>query len=99
MKYLLGFDIVMAAFGAAMTIAVGYVALTFAVYASTDVRMQTGLPGVLTITACFAILTLLGGVASWGLWKKQGWHWVGQGLLVAALPVLYSLVYSHLGGR
>jgi hypothetical protein len=99
MKYLLGFDIVMAALGAAMTIAVGYVALTFAVYSSADVRMQTGLPGVLTITACFALLTVLGGVAAWALWKRKNWHWIGQGVLVIAMPLLYAVVYSRLGGR
>ncbi len=98
MRYLLGFDIVMAALGAAMLVSVGYVALTFAVYASTDIRMQTGLPGVLRITACFAALTVLGGAAGWALWKRRRWHWVGQALLIVSLPVLYRVVYSNLGG-
>jgi hypothetical protein len=99
MKYLFGFDLVMAALGAAMTIAVGYVALTFAVYSSSDIRMQAGLPGVLKITACFALLTLLGGIPAWALWKQRRWHWIGQALLLIALPLLYQLVYANLGGR
>ncbi len=98
MKYLLGFDLVMAALGAAMTVAVGYVALTFAVY-SGDVRMRTGLPSVATITACFAVLRLPGRIPGWGLWKRRGWHWIGQGLLVVSLPLLFAVVYRNVGGR
>lgn len=99
MKYLFGFDLVMAALGAAMMIAVGYVALTFAVYSQADVRMQHGLPGVLAITGCFAWLALTGGLAGWALRRRWRWHWLAQGVLLVSLPLLFRIVYANLGGR
>lgn len=96
MRYLLILDLVLAALGGAMTIAVGFVALVYVVYGPTTPRMAAGLPGVATITACFLALGLLGLLAGVLLYRRKSFHWAAQFALFAALPLLAQIVLTHL---
>lgn len=96
MRYLLYFDVALAAFGAVMTIAVGFVALVYALYLHSSPRLGAGLPGILTITACFVVLMLIAGGATWGLWHRRPWHWWVQAALAVTLPLLYLTIYANL---
>lgn len=96
MRYLLYLDLALAAFGAVMTIAVGFVALVYTLYLHSSPRLGAGLPGVLSITGCFVALMLIAGGAGWGLWRRRAWHWWVQAALAVALPFLYLTVYANL---
>lgn len=96
MRYLLILDLVLAAFGGAMTIGVGFVALVYLVYGGSSPRMAAGLPGVSIITGCFVALGLLGLTAGLLLRKRLPAHWLAQLALFGALPFLYQTVLTHL---
>lgn len=98
MRYLLIADFALAAFGAALTIAIGFVALVFTIYRDASLKIAAGLPAILTLTACFIALMLIAGAAGWLLKAKKPAHWAAQGLLVVALPVLWQIVFSTLRG-
>jgi len=98
MRYLLILDFTLAAFGAAMAVAVGFVALVFTIYRHESERLQAGLPSVLAITACFVGLLLIAGTAGWLLRKRQRWHWPVQALLALSLPVFWQIIIAHLQG-
>jgi len=98
MRYLLIADFALAAFGAALTIAIGFVALVFTIYRDASLKIANGLPAILTLTACFIALMLIAGAAGWLLKAKKPAHWAAQGLLVVALPVLWQIVFSTLRG-
>lgn len=97
MRYLLILDLTLAAFGAAMTIAVGFVALIYAIYRNAQPRMGEALPGLLIMTGCFVALMLLGLAAGVLLRRRQLAHWLAQLVLFASLPFLWRTVLSHLG--
>ncbi len=96
MKYLLYVDAALAALGAAMTVAISYVCLVFGIYRNTSSEIHQGLPGLLIVSACFLILALVAGAATYGLVKRRAWHWPAQALLAVLLPVLYLVVYANL---
>jgi hypothetical protein len=98
MRVLLVADLVLAAFGGAMTIAVGFVALVFAIYRGESARMAAGLPDVLTITGCFVLLTVLAVGAALLLRRRRTGHWLFQALLAAAIPYVWQTVVRHLQG-
>jgi hypothetical protein len=95
-KYLIYLDAALAAFGAVMSVTVGFVALAFGLYLDAGPKIRAGLGGVLAITGCFVVLSLIAGAAGWGLWRGRAWHWLAQGLLVLALPYLYLSIYANL---
>lgn len=96
MKYLLILDLTLTALGAAMGVAVGFVALVYALYRHESAKMEAGVAGVFAITACFAALFLLAGSASLLLRRGLRWHWAAQALLIAAMPLLWHIVYFNL---
>lgn len=96
MRYLLYLDAALAALGAAMTVAVSYVCLVFALYKSSEPAMQRGFPGLLTVSGCFLALWVIAGFATYGSWKQRRWNWAAQGVLALAVPVLFLIVYSRL---
>jgi len=96
MRYLLIVDFVLAALGAALSIAVGFVALVYVVYGGQEPRMAAGLPGVSIITACFVVLGVLGLLAGVLLRKKKSIHWAAQFVLFGSLPFLWQILISHL---
>lgn len=98
MRYLLILDLTLAALGAAMTIAVGFVALVFTIYRHESEKMEAGLPSVLAITACFIGLFLIAGAAGLLLQRQQRWHWPVQALLALSLPVFWQIIIAHLQG-
>ena len=98
MRYLLVADLVLAAFGAAMTIAVGFVALIFAIYRDQSSKMAATFPDVMTITGCFIALTLLAGSAALLLRRNQPLHWLFQVLTAASIPAFFPIVIRHLQG-
>lgn len=98
MRYLLVADLVLAAFGAAMTIAVGFVALIFAIYRNESAKMAATFPDVMTITGCFITLTLLAGSAALLLRRQQSLHWLFQLLTAASIPYFFPIVIRHLQG-
>ena len=99
MRYLLILDAALAALGAAMTVAVSYVCLVFALYRSSEPAIQRGFPGLLTVSACFLALAVIAGMATYGLVKRRRWNWAAQGVLAVALPCLFLIVYSRLQGQ
>lgn len=98
MRYLLVVDLVLAAFGAAMTIAVGFVALIFAIYRDQSAKMAATFPDVMTITGCFIALTVLAGGAALLLRRNRPLHWLFQLLTAAAIPYFFPIVIHHLQG-
>ncbi len=98
LRYLLIVDLSLAAFGAALTIAIGFVALVFTIYQDASAKIAAGLPNILTLTACFIALMLLAGAASWLLRAKQPSHWLAQAVLALSLPVLWQIVFKTLQG-
>lgn len=98
LRYLLIVDLSLAAFGAALTIAIGFVALVFAIYRDASAKIAAGLPHILTLTACFITLMLLAGAASWLLRAKKPAHWLAQLVLAGALPVLWQIVFRTVQG-
>ncbi len=99
MKYLLVLDAALAALGAAMTVAVSYVCLVFALYRGSEPAIQRGFPGLLVVSACFLALALIAGAATYGLWKRRRWNWPAQIALALAVPCLFLIVYSRLQGQ
>ena len=98
MRYLLIVDLSLAAFGAALTIAIGFVALVFTIYQDASAKIAAGLPAILTLTACFVVLMLLAGTASLLLRARKPAHWVAQVVLAVSIPVLWQIVFSTLRG-
>lgn len=98
LRYLLIVDLSLAAFGAALTIAIGFVALVFVIYRDASAKIAAGLPNILTLTACFVALMLLAGAASWLLKAKKPAHWLAQVVLAVSLPVLWQIVFKTLQG-
>lgn len=98
MRYLLIVDLSLAAFGAALTIAIGFVALVFSIYQNASAKIAAGLPAILTLTACFVTLMLVAGAAGWLLKAKKPVHWAAQVALAIAIPVLWQIVFSTLRG-
>lgn len=98
MKILLWVEIALASLGLAMTLSMGYVTIAYAIYSSSEPSMKAGLPGILTITVSFLLLTAFAGVACWALWKQRSWQWLSHGLLALSVPLLFKLVYANLGG-
>ncbi len=96
MRYLLIVDLTLTAFGAAMSLAVGFVALVFTLNRDSSPKMEAGLPGVLIITACFIALFVVAGLAGLLLRRGLRWHWAAQTLLAVTLPVLWQTVFTHL---
>jgi len=98
LRFLLIVDLSLAAFGAALTIAIGFVALVFTIYRDASAKIAAGLPNILTLTACFVTLMLLAGAAGWLLRAKKPLHWLAQGVLLVALPILWQLVFKTVQG-
>ena len=98
MRYLLIADFALAAFGAALTIAIGFVALVFTIYRDASLKIASGLPAILTLTACFVALMLIAGAAGGLLKARKPAHWAAQALLVVAIPVLWDIVFTTLRG-
>lgn len=98
LRYLLIVDLSLAAFGAALTIAIGFVALVFTIYQNASAKIAAGLPNILTLTACFIALMLLAGAAGWMLKAKKPSHWVAQIVLAVSLPVLWQIIFKTLQG-
>ena len=98
MRYLLIVDLSLAAFGAALTLAIGFVALVFTIYQDASAKIAAGLPAILTLTACFIALMVFAGIASLLLRAKKPTHWVAQVVLAIAIPVLWQIVFSTLRG-
>lgn len=98
LRFLLIVDLSLAAFGAALTIAIGFVALVFTIYQDASAKIAAGLPNILTLTACFVALMLLAGAAGWLLRAKKPVHWLAQGVLAVALPILWQLVFKTVQG-
>ena len=96
MKYLLWIDAVLAAVGGVMTIAVGFVALVFSLFINASPITRQGLPSVLVITGCFALLFILSAAATVGVRRARGWHWPLQALLVLSLPLIWTIVTGQL---
>ena len=86
----------LAAVGAVMTIAVGFVALVFGLYREASPITRDGLSGVLIITACFAVLFVLSGAAALGVKRARSWHWALQIVLLIAMPLLWTLITAQL---
>ncbi|WP_293370852.1 hypothetical protein [Nevskia sp.] len=98
MRYLLIVDLTLAAFGAALTIAIGFVALVFTIYQDASAKIAAGLPAILTLTACFIALMVFAGIASLLLRAKKPAHWAAQAVLAVSIPVLWQIVFSTLRG-
>lgn len=98
MRYLLIVDLSLAAFGAALTIAIGFVALVFTIYQNASAKIAAGLPHILILTACFVTLMLLAGAAGWLLRAKKPAHWAAQLVLAVSLPVLWQIVFKTVQG-
>lgn len=98
MRYLLITDFALAAFGASLTIAVGFVALVFTIYRDASLKIAAGLPAMLTLTTCFIALTVIAGLAGWLLKAKKPVHWAMQGVLAISVPVIWQVVFTTLRG-
>lgn len=98
MRYLLIADFALAAFGASLTVAVGFVALVFTIYRDASLKIAAGLPAILTMTACFVALTVIAGAAGWLLKARKPAHWAAQVVLALSLPVLWQIVFTTLRG-
>jgi predicted tellurium resistance membrane protein TerC len=96
LKYLLWADAVLAAVGATMTIAVGFVALVFSLYIDASPITRQGLSGVLIITSCFAVLFVVAVAATLGVKRARNWHWPLQALLALSLPLMWTIVTAQL---
>ena len=73
--------------------------LVFVLFKDSEPSMRRGFPGLLVVTACFLVLTVAGGVATWAVWKRRPWIWPAQAVFAALLPCLFLIVYSRLGGE
>lgn len=96
MRYLLILDFTLAAFGAAMTIGVGFVAAVYLIYGHTSPRMEAALPGILVITGCFVALCVLGLLAAVLLRRQKALHWAAQLILFGSLPLLWQTVLARI---
>lgn len=96
MRYLLILDVAVAALGGAMTIGIGFVALIFLIYRRSSPDMAAQLPGVLVITACFLIVSVLGALASLLLRRHRPAHWALQLALFGALPLLWQIILNRI---
>jgi hypothetical protein len=95
-KYLLILDAALAAMGAAMTLAVSYVCLIYGLYQNAEPKIRQGFPNLLVVSACFLALALVGGWATYGVWKRRRWLWLGQAALFVLLPCLYLICRDRL---
>ncbi|MDI3260980.1 MAG: hypothetical protein QJR02_14935 [Sinobacteraceae bacterium] len=96
MKYLLMLDLALAAFGLALSLSMGYVALVYGLYSQAMPSIVAGAGRVLTVTACFLALTCAAGVAAYGVWRRRAWRWPMQLAFIALLPVLLFVVRAQL---
>lgn len=98
MRYLLYLDAALAALGAAMSLCIGYVCLVFLLYRDAAPEVRSGLAPVLAVAACSVSLALIGGAATYGLWKHRSWHWLAQAALAVLLPLATVALRAELGG-
>jgi len=95
-KYLLWLDAILAAFGGVMMLAIGFVGGMFWLYVDTSPKTKAGLPSVVIITVCFAVLFAVALAAFLGLRRRRRWHWAAQAVLMLSLPLIYEVVLAHL---
>lgn len=85
MKYLRGFDFVLAAFGATMSVTLGVVCLMYGVYLDESPRMREEFPALVEVTALFWVLAAAASIAWLALRRPNRWQWPAQGLLLAVI--------------
>ncbi|HVT35828.1 MAG TPA: hypothetical protein VHE37_09600 [Nevskiaceae bacterium] len=92
MKYLRGFDLVLAAFGATMTITLGVVCIMYRVYIDQSPQMREEFPALLKVTLMFLLLAAAAGLAWQGLRRESAWRWPAQGALLAVIAgIIYGI--------
>ncbi len=92
MKLLLYLNAVLAAFGAVMTLCLAVVCLLFGVYSDATPAIGRDFPSLFLVTAAFALLMVISGAATVGVWRRQRWLWLAEAALVAVIPVAALMV-------
>lgn len=87
MKALQIFNAVAMATAAAFASCLGVVTLMYAVYLDAEPRLREDWPQLVTVTAVFAALLLLAGLAFQGQRRGRPWRWPAQALLFAGIGV------------
>lgn len=94
MKYLQILNWVLFAAGLLMAVVMAVVSLILLIYQQEASDIGSDVPRVLFTFGAFSVFSLIAGLASWSLYRRQPWMWIGQGALAIAVGGMLLLAQT-----
>jgi uncharacterized membrane protein HdeD (DUF308 family) len=96
MRYLLILDAALCAMAGTLAMVLGVVVILYSFHTELSARVAIELPKVATLTACFALLAVVLGIAFWSLLRQRAWRWWAQAGAALSLVLGWLFLYRML---